>query len=80
MLCGTLPLTRQWYRTNLLSTELQLQRKQYSGPPHTINCRMASQRICDITLGPKADIRLGKTMIFLKEDQHLLLQQVVDLL
>ncbi|VIO88002.1 Uncharacterized protein BM_BM5723 [Brugia malayi] len=45
------------------------------GPPHTINCRMASQRICDITLGPKADIRLGKTMIFLKEDQHLLLQQ-----
>ncbi|VDM12005.1 unnamed protein product [Wuchereria bancrofti] len=45
------------------------------GPLRTINCRMASRRICDITLGPEADIRLGKTMIFLKEAQHLLLQQ-----
>ncbi|KAL3989236.1 Myosin head (motor domain) family protein [Acanthocheilonema viteae] len=45
------------------------------GPPHTTNCRAASRRICDIVLGPRADIRLGKTMIFLKEAQHLLLQQ-----
>ncbi|CAG9536769.1 unnamed protein product, partial [Cercopithifilaria johnstoni] len=45
------------------------------GPPHKIDCRVASRRICDIVLGPRADIRLGKTMVFLKEAQHLLLQQ-----
>ncbi|VDK73284.1 unnamed protein product [Litomosoides sigmodontis] len=37
--------------------------------------RVASQRICDIVLGPRADIKLGKTMLFLKDAQHLLLQQ-----
>ncbi|MCP9257783.1 Unconventional myosin heavy chain 6 [Dirofilaria immitis] len=45
------------------------------GPPHMVNCREASRRICNIVLKPKADIRLGKTMIFLKEAQNLLLQQ-----
>ncbi|VDM94340.1 unnamed protein product, partial [Onchocerca ochengi] len=45
------------------------------GPSHTVDCRAASRRICNIVLGPKANIRLGKTMIFLKESQHLLLQQ-----
>uniref|UniRef100_A0A0R3RZD1 SSD domain-containing protein n=1 Tax=Elaeophora elaphi TaxID=1147741 RepID=A0A0R3RZD1_9BILA len=45
------------------------------GPPHTIDCRLASRRICNTVLGPRADIRLGRTMIFLKEAQHLLLQQ-----
>uniref|UniRef100_A0A1I7VNY1 Unconventional myosin-VIIa n=1 Tax=Loa loa TaxID=7209 RepID=A0A1I7VNY1_LOALO len=48
------------------------------GPPSTIDCRVASRRICNTVLGLKADIRLGKTMIFLKEAQNLLLQQEHD--
>lgn len=42
-----------------------------------MHCRMASRRICDIVLGLKADVRFGRSMVFLKEAQNLLLQQVV---
>uniref|UniRef100_A0A915PU59 Uncharacterized protein n=1 Tax=Setaria digitata TaxID=48799 RepID=A0A915PU59_9BILA len=45
------------------------------GPPHTVDCRAASRQICSVVLGANVDIRLGKTMVFLKEAQHLILQQ-----
>ncbi|KAK4018475.1 hypothetical protein OUZ56_000526 [Daphnia magna] len=46
-------------------------------PPHRVDCRQATARICSATLG-KTDYQLGQTKVFLKDAQDLFLEQERD--
>ena len=47
-------------------------------PSHRTDCRAASARISQEVLGGRADYQLGRTKIFLKDEQELELEQARD--
>lgn len=36
------------------------------GPPHRVDCRQATAKICQLVFGAKADYQLGRSKVFLK--------------
>lgn len=45
------------------------------GPPQKVDCYVAAKTICDKIFGENGDFQLGRSKVFLKDNQDLLLEQ-----